>query len=108
MLGRMKEGLAILAAMLILISSLYAVSLAAETRTTPALTAAGMVHAPNLEGKEMRNTVQEASIFSVSTTVTSTGAVNSSHDSLTAVAGGVAMTGILLGEIAPGGVGTGL
>ena len=64
MLGRMKEGLAILAAMLILISSLYAVSLAAETRTTPALTAAGMVHAPNLEGKEMRNTVQEASIFS--------------------------------------------
>ena len=41
MLGRMKEGLAILAAMLILIGSLYAVSLAAETRTTPALTAAG-------------------------------------------------------------------
>jgi potassium-transporting ATPase potassium-binding subunit len=108
MLGRMKEGLAILAAMLILISSLYAVSLAAETRTTPALTAAGLVHAPNLEGKEMRNTVQEASIFSVSTTVTSTGAVNSAHDSLTAVAGGVAMTGMLLGEIAPGGVGTGL
>jgi potassium-transporting ATPase potassium-binding subunit len=108
MLGRMKEGLAILAAMLILISSLYAVSLAAETRTTPALTAAGLVHAPNLEGKEMRNTVQEASIFSISTTVTSTGAVNSAHDSLTAVAGGAAMTGILLGEIAPGGVGTGL
>jgi K+-transporting ATPase ATPase A chain len=108
MLGRMKEGLAILAAMLILISSLYAVSLSAETRTTPALTAAGLVQAPNLEGKEMRNTVQEASIFSISTTVTSTGAVNSAHDSLTAVAGGAAMTGILLGEIAPGGVGTGL
>jgi K+-transporting ATPase ATPase A chain len=108
MLGRMKEGLAILAAMLILIGSGYAVSLASETRTTPALTAAGLVHAPNLEGKEMRNTVQEASIFSISTTVTSTGAVNSSHDSFTAVAGGAAMTMILLGEIAPGGVGTGL
>jgi potassium-transporting ATPase potassium-binding subunit len=108
MLGRMKEGLAILAAMLILIGSGYAISLSAETRTTPALAAAGLVHAPNLEGKEMRNTVQEASIFSISTTVTSTGAVNSSHDSLTAVAGGAAMTMILLGEIAPGGVGTGL
>jgi K+-transporting ATPase ATPase A chain len=108
MLGRMREGLAILAAMLILIGSGYAISLSAETRTTPALTAAGLVHAPNLEGKEMRNTVQEASIFSISTTVTSTGAVNSSHDSFTAVAGGAAMTMILLGEVAPGGVGTGL
>jgi K+-transporting ATPase ATPase A chain len=108
MLGRMREGLAILAAMLILIGSGYAISLSAETRTTPALTAAGLVHAPNLEGKEMRNTVPEASIFSISTTVTSTGAVNSSHDSFTAVAGGAAMTMILLGEVAPGGVGTGL
>jgi K+-transporting ATPase ATPase A chain len=108
MLGRMREGLAILAAMLILIGSGYAISLSAETRTTPALTAAGLVHAPNLEGKEMRNSVQEASIFSISTTVTSTGAVNSSHDSFTAVAGGAAMTMILLGEVAPGGVGTGL
>ncbi len=108
MLGRMREGLAILAAMLILIGSGCAISLSAETRTTPALTAAGLVHAPNLEGKEMRNTVQEASIFSISTTVTSTGAVNSSHDSFTAVAGGAAMTMILLGEVAPGGVGTGL
>jgi K+-transporting ATPase ATPase A chain len=108
MLGRMKEGLAILGSMLILIGAGFAISLAAETRTTPALTAAGLVHAPNLEGKEMRNTVQEASIFSIATTATSTGAVNSSHDSLTAVAGGAAMTMILLGEVAPGGVGTGL
>jgi K+-transporting ATPase ATPase A chain len=108
MLGRMKEGFAILATMLILLGTGYAISLAAETRTTPALTAAGLVHAPNLEGKEMRNTVQEASIFSISTTATSTGAVDSAHDSFTAVAGGAAMTMILLGEVAPGGVGTGL
>jgi K+-transporting ATPase ATPase A chain len=108
MLGRMKEGLAILGAMLILIGAGYAISLSAETRTTPALTAAGLVHAPNLEGKEMRNTVQESSIFSISTTATSTGAIDASHDSLTAVAGGAAMTMILLGEVAPGGVGTGL
>jgi K+-transporting ATPase ATPase A chain len=108
MLGRLKEGLAILTTMLILIGAGFAISLSAETRSTPALTAAGLVHAPNLEGKEMRNSVQEASIFSVATTATSTGAVNSSHDSLTAVAGGTAMTMMLLGEVAPGGVGTGL
>jgi K+-transporting ATPase ATPase A chain len=108
MLGRPREGIAIMAAMLILIGAGFAISLSAETRTTPALTAAGLVHAPNLEGKEMRNTVQEASIFSIATTSTSTGAVNASQDSLTAVAGGAAMTMILLGEVAPGGVGTGL
>jgi K+-transporting ATPase ATPase A chain len=108
MLGRLGEGLAILTTMLILIGAGFGISLSAETRTTPALTAAGLVHAPNLEGKEVRNTVQEASIFSIATTSTSTGAVNASHDSLTAVAGGAAMTMILLGEVAPGGVGTGL
>jgi K+-transporting ATPase ATPase A chain len=108
MLGRLREGVAIVAAMVILLGAGMAVSLAAETRTTPALTAAGLVHAPNMEGKEQRTTVEMASIFSVATTATSTGAVNASHDSLTAVAGGTAMTMILLGEVAPGGVGTGL
>jgi potassium-transporting ATPase potassium-binding subunit len=108
MLGRPREGVAIVAAMLILLGAGMAVSLVAETRTTPALTAAGLVHAPNMEGKEQRNTVQMASIFSIATTATSTGAVNASHDSLTALAGGTAMTMILLGEVAPGGVGTGL
>jgi|tagenome__1003787_1003787.scaffolds.fasta_scaffold20938219_1 K+-transporting ATPase ATPase A chain len=108
MLGRMREGIAILAAMLLLLGTAYGISLAAETRTTPALTAAGLEHAPNMEGKEQRFTVQEAAIFSDSTTGTSTGAVNSMHDSFTAIGGAVPMTLILLGEVAPGGVGTGL
>ena len=108
MVGRPREGIAILAAMLILLGSIAAISLAAETRTTPALTASGLTHAPNMEGKEQRLTVQEAAIFSVSTTGTSTGAVNSMHDSFTAVGGMAAMSLILLGEVAPGGVGTGL
>ena len=108
MLGRMREGVALLAAMLILLGTGFGISLAAETRTTPALTAAGLTHAANMEGKEQRFTIQEASIFSVSTTGTSTGAVNSMHDSFTAIGGAVPMTMILLGEVAPGGVGTGL
>jgi K+-transporting ATPase ATPase A chain len=108
MLGRMREGIAILAAMLLLLGTAYGISLAAETRTTPALTAAGLKHAANMEGKEQRFSVQEAAIFSDSTTATSTGAVNAMHDSFTAIGGAVPMTLILLGEVAPGGVGTGL
>jgi K+-transporting ATPase ATPase A chain len=61
-----------------------------------------------MEGKEQRFSVQEAAIFSDSTTATSTGAVNAMHDSFTAIGGAVPMTLILLGEVAPGGVGTGL
>ncbi len=108
MVGRMREGVALLAAMLLLLGTGFGISMAAETRTTPALTAAGLTHAANMEGKEQRFTLQEASIFSVATTGTSTGAVNSMHDSFTAIGGAVPMTMILLGEVAPGGVGTGL
>ncbi len=108
MLGRAREGIAIFAAMVLLLGTAYGISLAAETRTTPALTAAGLHHAANMEGKEQRFSVQEAAIFSDSTTGTSTGAVNSLHDSFTAIGGAVPMTLILLGEVAPGGVGTGL
>ena len=108
MIGRMREGIALLAVMLLLLGTAFGISLAAETRTTPALTAAGLVHAPNMEGKEQRFSVQEAAIWSDVTTGTSTGAVNSMHDSFTAIGGAVPMTMMLLGEIAPGGVGSGL
>ena len=108
MLGRAREGIAIFATMVLLLGTAFGISLAAETRTTPALTAAGLHHAANLEGKEQRFSVQEAAVFSDATTGTSTGAVNSMHDSFTAIGGAVPMTLILLGEVAPGGVGTGL
>ena len=108
MLGRAREGIAIFAAMVLLLGTAFGISLAAETRSTPALTAAGLHHAANMEGKEQRFSVQEAAVFSDATTGTSTGAVNSMHDSFTAIGGAVPMTLILLGEVAPGGVGTGL
>jgi K+-transporting ATPase ATPase A chain len=70
----------------------------------PAAQAAGAA----LEGKEVRFGIPSSIIFGVSTTGTSTGAVNSWHDSFTGGAGGITILNMLLGEVAPGGTGTGL
>jgi K+-transporting ATPase ATPase A chain len=61
-----------------------------------------------MEGKEVRFGIPGSGLFAGSTTVTSTGAVNSFHDSFTAFGGGVALFDIMLGEVVPGGVGAGL
>ena len=62
----------------------------------------------NLEGKEQRFGPAASALFAASTTSTSTGAVNSSHDSFTPIGGGVALANMMLGEISPGGTGSGL
>jgi K+-transporting ATPase ATPase A chain len=61
-----------------------------------------------LEGKEQRFGLSASALFVTATTGTSTGAVDAAHDSLTAGGGGLAMFNMLLGEVAPGGVGSGL
>ncbi|MEU6084061.1 potassium-transporting ATPase subunit KdpA [Streptomyces sp. NPDC047108] len=61
-----------------------------------------------MEGKEQRFGIGASSIFAVSTTLTSTGAVDAFHSSFTGLGGGITMLGMMLGEIAPGGVGSGL
>ena len=61
-----------------------------------------------MEGKEVRFGIPGSSLFGASTTVTSTGAVNSFFDSFTPFGGGVALFDIMLGEVVPGGVGAGL
>jgi potassium-transporting ATPase potassium-binding subunit len=61
-----------------------------------------------MEGKEVRFGIPGSSLFAGSTTVTSTGAVNSFHDSFTAFGGGIALFDLMLGEVVPGGVGAGL
>ncbi|MDH6289991.1 potassium-transporting ATPase subunit KdpA [Rhodococcus sp. NM-2] len=100
-----RQGLTLLAVMGILWGSLLAVTLAAESgRRGVAATAAGAM----MEGKEVRFGVPGTALFAVSTTGTSTGAVNSAHDSLSPLGGGAVLLNMLLGEIAPGGVGTGL
>ncbi|MHA7175355.1 potassium-transporting ATPase subunit KdpA [Arthrobacter sp. Sr24] len=60
------------------------------------------------EGFEQRLGVALSALFATATTLTSTGAVNVAHDSLPPLAGGLAMLNMMLGEIAPGGVGSGL
>jgi K+-transporting ATPase ATPase A chain len=61
-----------------------------------------------MEGKETRLGAWASSMFAVSTTGTSTGAVNSFHSSFTGAGGGLLIFNMGLGEVAPGGVGSGL
>ena len=61
-----------------------------------------------MEGKEVRFGIIGSMIFSTTSTITSTGAVNSMHDSFTSLGGGMALVNMMLGEVAPGGVGAGL
>ena len=64
--------------------------------------------AGNWEGKEMRFGVANSALFATVTTATSCGAVNSMHDSFTALGGLVPLANIQLGELVFGGVGAGL
>lgn len=61
-----------------------------------------------MEGKEVRFGIMGSALFGTTSTLTSTGAVNSMHDSYTALGGMVPMLNMMLGEVAPGGVGSGL
>jgi K+-transporting ATPase ATPase A chain len=61
-----------------------------------------------MEGQELRFGVWPSALFATSTTATSTGAVNSMHESFSALGGGGALFNMMLGELSPGGVGTGL
>jgi potassium-transporting ATPase potassium-binding subunit len=61
-----------------------------------------------MEGKNVAFGIPGSSLFAASTTVTSTGAVNSFHDSFTAFGGGIALFNMMMGEVVPGGVGAGL
>lgn len=100
-----RQGHVLLAVMTLLWGGLLAVAWWAETHPNgPATLAAGAA----LEGKEVRFGIPSSVLFAVSTTGTSTGAVNSLHDSYTGLGGGVTLLNMLLGEVAPGGVGAGL
>ncbi|QXW01672.1 potassium-transporting ATPase subunit KdpA [Rhodococcus globerulus] len=105
MVSDRRQGLTLLAVMGLLWSGLLAVTLAAESGARGvAASAAGSM----MEGKEVRFGIPGSALFAVSTTGTSTGAVNSAHDSMSPLGGGAVLLNMLLGEIAPGGVGTGL
>ncbi|MEU9107695.1 potassium-transporting ATPase subunit KdpA [Streptomyces xanthophaeus] len=105
MVGNLRQGYAILATMGIVWIAFTGLMMWTEfAHHGPALDVAGGA----MEGKESRFGIGGSSIFAVATTLTSTGAVNSFHSSYTGFGGGITMLGMQLGEIAPGGVGSGL
>lgn len=105
MVGSVKQGYAILATMATIWLGFTALMMWTEfAHHGPALQIAGGA----MEGKEVRFGVGSSSIFAVSTTLTSTGAVDSFHSSFTGLGGGITLLGMMLGEIAPGGTGSGL
>ncbi|MGW4056234.1 potassium-transporting ATPase subunit KdpA [Streptomyces sp. NPDC004779] len=105
MVGSLKQGYAILGTMAVIWVGFTALMMWTEfAGKGPAFELAGGA----MEGKETRFGISASAIFSVATTLTSTGAVNSFHSSNTGFGGGINLLGMQLGEIAPGGVGSGL
>ncbi|MEV6548773.1 potassium-transporting ATPase subunit KdpA [Streptomyces sp. NPDC051597] len=105
MVGSVRQGYAILAAMVTVWAGFTALMLWTESaHHGPAFDLAGGA----MEGKETRFGVGGTSVFAVATTLTSTGAVDGFHSSLTGFGGGITLLGVQLGEIAPGGTGSGL
>ncbi len=105
MLGDKRQGWAILSAMTVIFAaSLTLITVFEAHHSGAALQAAGA----SMEGKEVRFGVPSSALFANATTLTSTGAVNSMHDSFTPLGGGVSILNMMFGEIAPGGAGSGL
>ncbi|MDR7277510.1 potassium-transporting ATPase subunit KdpA [Catenuloplanes atrovinosus] len=105
MVGDDRQGYAIVSVMALLAIASVTLTTAFELHgagTVP--TAVGAA----TEGKEIRFGVVGSAVFAAVTTLTSTGAVNSFHDSYTALGGMMPLVNMLLGEVAPGGAGTGL
>jgi len=110
-----RQGWAVFAAMFVLWIAAAGIAIGFETAGNPELNHVGVTQQAtsqqpggNFEGKEIRFGSAECGLFEGSTTSTSTGAINCQHDSLTPGGGGIALTNIMLGEVSPGGVGSGL
>ncbi|MFC4018358.1 potassium-transporting ATPase subunit KdpA [Micromonospora sp. GCM10011542] len=105
MVGQNRQGYAIAAVMAIL--ALASITLTNVFELSGHGTVPQAVGAA-LEGKEVRFDVSNSATFAAGTTLTSTGAVNSFHDSYTPLGGMMTMVNMMFGEVAPGGVGSGL
>ncbi len=101
MVGDRRQGAVVTSVMALFYT--VSVGLTAWTEQAAAWGAAG-----SMEGKEARFGIVPSVVFAASTTATSTGAVNSMHESYSPLAGGVLMLNMQLGEVSPGGVGSGL
>jgi K+-transporting ATPase ATPase A chain len=115
MAGDIRQGLAVMGAMFFLWFAISMVAMVYETSGNNQLTAVGANQQAtatqsggNLEGKEVRFGPAASGLFASSTTGTSTGSVNAQHDSFTPIGGAAPLVNIMLGEVDPGGTGSGL
>jgi potassium-transporting ATPase potassium-binding subunit len=115
MVGDTRQGWAVLAAMLTVFLIFVLVAYQAEGTGNPRVAALGVDQAVadrqpggNMEGKEVRFGIARSALFATATTVTSTGAVDSMHDSFTPLGGLVPLFMMQFGEVILGGVGSGL
>ncbi len=113
MTGSPGHGWAVFACMAVLFTAGFAVAYWAEAQPHPLLhgadqRAGALQSGGNMEGKEVRFGISQSALFATVTTDASCGAVNSMHDSFTALGGMIPMANIMLGEIVFGGVGAGL
>ncbi|CAG6397669.1 potassium-transporting ATPase subunit KdpA [Streptomyces cocklensis] len=106
MVGDHRQGYAILAVMGLIWAASVALITVNELHSVSS--SAGHAAGGMLEGKEQRFGIWASALFAASTTLTSTGAVNSFHDSFSPGGGGMTIFNMMLGEIAPGGTGSGL
>jgi potassium-transporting ATPase potassium-binding subunit len=109
MVGSVRHGVALLAAMMLIFGVWVGFTSYAEHTNNPAIVAAG-VHSSvgNTEGKEVRFGDTTTALFGVASTNTSTGSADASYDSFTPIGGFGLLTGMMLGEVTPGGTGSGL
>jgi K+-transporting ATPase ATPase A chain len=114
MIGRVRQGWALYAAMLVLLLVSIGNAYHQEARTTPALTAAGVQAttdqrgAGNLQDKEQRNGIATSALWASATTAASNGSVNSAHEAYSGFGGMTPLVLMMTGEVVFGGVGSGL
>ncbi len=109
MVGSRRQGWALIAAMAVLLIAGVGVTYFAEAQGNPILTSIGLDPAAgNMEGKEVRFGQAMTALYAAVTTGLSDGGVNGMHGSFTGLGGLVPMFLIQLGEVLPGGVGSGL
>ena len=110
MVGNRRQGAALLAAMVVLFGAWVGFSSYAESQPNPAVAAAHVVSQPagNMEGKEVRFGPMPTTLYDIASTQTSTGSVSGDNDSFNPMGGFGLMTGMMLGEVTPGGTGSGL
>ncbi len=112
MVGNIRQGVALLVTMIVLFAGCVALGVGGETGLNPALAAAGLTSQQqsggNMEGKETRLGPAASALFDISATTTSTGSTDSANDSYTPIGDAGLLTGMMLGEVEPGGVGSGL